>query len=91
MKKVFIIMSGCIGDGSEVFRVYQTRELAEQKLKEIDDDHRKHYKSHWDKEDQYDPFYKNDFEYYYNQRLNRGATVYSIEEHFLFEGLNEEA
>lgn len=84
-------MSGCIGDGNEIFKIYQTKELAEQKLKEIDEESRKHYKSRWDKVDQYDSFYKNDFEFYYNQRLNHGASVFHIEEHFLLEHLNEEA
>lgn len=68
-------------DSSQIVGIYASKELAEQKLTKIIEELRVHYKKWWDEGDSHNPFYKNDFEYYFNSRGNRGGGVYDIETH----------
>jgi hypothetical protein len=80
MKNVYVLIFGEI-DRSQIVGIYASKELADQKLTKIIEEERVSYKKLWDERDSHDPFYKNDFEYYFNSRFNRGAGGYDIETH----------
>ncbi len=85
MKNVYVIFGGSIGDGPYVVGVYAYKELAEQKLIEIFQKEREIYKTAWDATDSHNPFFKNDFEFYFDSRVNRGGSAHYIETHELLE------
>ena len=80
MKNVYVLIFTEM-DGSEIVEIYASKELADQKLTKIIEEERVRYKKWWDEGDSHDPFYKNDFEYYFNSRGNHGAGGYHIETH----------
>lgn len=84
MKNVYVLIFGET-DGSEIVGIYASKELADQKLTKIIEEERVLYKKWWDERDSHNPFYKNDFEFYFNSRVNRGQSAHYIETHELLE------